>query len=300
VRMALLNGMPISEAIRATGRFPEVVSNLARVGEQSGNMAEVLADAADYIERVEAIKSAAKRATIYPSFTIVVMLAAIFFWLSVVVPKVAELLKSFNAKLPPETLFLIDLAAFVEKWWWAILVVAISLPIAFFVARSTFVNFRRETDRLGWNLPIVGTVVSLANQAFYFQYLALMYRSGVVITEALSTLHKSLTNLHLLKRTAGVEADLRAGTVLSVSLARTKIFEPLALRMVSVGEETGTLDRQLAKLSEIFYNQVNAKVEVISKVIEPLILVFLGVIFGYFVLAVLGPMYGMIGQMGNN
>ena len=299
VRMALLNGVPISQAIGDTRRFPVVIANLSRIGEQSGNLAEVLADAALFIERSEAIKSAAKRAIINPAFTLTVMIGAIFFWLTVVIPKMADLFKAMgNKKLPPETLFLMDLAAFMVVWWWAVALAILAIPVGIFIGRQVSDWFRLQTDRLGWHLPIVGIMVALANQAYYFQYLALMYKSGVVITEALATLRKSLTNTYFLHRTRHVESELRIGTRLSVALTNTRTFTPLALRIVAVGEDTGTLDAQLARLATVFMNQVNARVEIMSKLLEPILVIFLGGIFAFFVLAVLGPLYSMIGSLG--
>ena len=299
VRMALLNGVPISEAIAKTRRFPLVIANLSRIGEQSGTLAGVLADAALFIERSEAIKSTAKRAIINPVFTLTVMIGAIFFWLTVVIPKMADLFKSMgDKKLPPETLFLMNLAEFMVVWWWAVLMVILAIPAGILLGRNASTRFRLETDRLGWHLPIIGPMVALANQAYYFQYLALMYKSGVVITEALATLRQSLTNTYFLHRTKGVEGELRIGTRLSVALTNTRIFAPLALRIVSVGEDTGTLDTQLGRMATVFSNQVSARVEIMAKLLEPVLVIFLGAIFGFFVMAVLGPLYGMIGSMG--
>jgi type IV pilus assembly protein PilC len=299
VRLALLNGVPISEAIANTARFPAVIANLSRIGEHSGNLAEVLADAALFIERTEAIKSAAKRAIINPSFTLTVMIGAIFFWLTMVIPKMADLFKAMgDKKLPPETLFLMNLAEFMVVWWWAVALVLAAVPVGILVGRQVSDRFRLETDRLGWHLPIIGPMVALSNQAYYFQYLALMYKSGVVITEALGTLRMSLTNRYFLQRTKGVEGELRVGIRLSAALTNTRIFTPLALRVVAVGEDTGTLDTQLARMASVFSNLVSARVEVMAKLLEPVLVIFLGTIFGFFVLAVLGPLYSMIGSMG--
>jgi type IV pilus assembly protein PilC len=301
VRLSLLNGVPVSEAIAATKRFPQVIPNLARIGEQAGNLSGVLADAAAFIERAEVIRGAAKRAIMNPAFTLTVMVGAIFFWLTVVIPKMGDLFKSMNAKqLPAETLFLIDLAAFMSVWWWAVGIVLLAIPVGIVVARHLSERFRFETDRLGWHLPIIGQMVSLSNQAYYFQYIALMYRSGVVITDALATLRLALTNTYFLFRTKNVESELRTGARLSGALTSTRVFSPLALRIVNVGEETGALDEQLNRLAVIFMNQVNARVEVMSKLLEPVLVIFLGLIFGFFVLAVLGPLYGMLGSLGQS
>jgi type IV pilus assembly protein PilC len=113
-------------------------------------------------------------------------------------------------------------------------------------------------------------------------------------------LRLALTNTYFLFRTKNVESELRTGARLSGALTSTRVFSPLALRIVNVGEETGALDEQLNRLAVIFMNQVNARVEVMSKLLEPVLVIFLGLIFGFFVLAVLGPLYGMLGSLGQS
>jgi len=299
LRLALMNGFPLSQALKATGQFPEEILALARIGEESGTLDRVLRDAGAHIERVVAIKSAAKRAMIYPAFTLVVILGGALFWLSFVIPKVAEVFKNINLKLPPTTMALVGASDWVRNYWWFIALVIFALPSVFFLLRRNE-KFRYETDRLAWHLPIFGRIVSGSQTAFYFQYLNLMYSSGVVITQALETLTHAVQNRYLRKRVMGVIEQLRAGEPLVRAVEKTGIFQPLAVRMIGIGETTGNLEAQLKKLGEIYFERVNSLVEVLAKVLEPMLIIVMAVLFGFFIIAVIGPIYGAIGNLGGS
>ena len=120
----------------------------------------------------------------------------------------------------------------------------------------------------------------------------------MVITQALETLTKAVQNRYLRKRVEGVIEHLRAGEPLVKAVEKTGIFEPLAVRMIGIGESTGNLGDQLKKLGEIYYNRVNALVEVLAKVLEPMLLIFMAILFGFFIVSVIGPIYGAIGSLG--
>jgi type II secretory pathway component PulF len=297
LRRSLMNGYPLSQALKATGQFPEEVLALARIGEESGTLDQVLRDAGTHIERVAAIKSAAKRAMIYPAFTLFVIVGGALFWLSYVIPKIATVFKSINLKLPASTMALVAASDWVREYWWVLVILFVGTPILFFAARRNE-KFRYETDRLAWHLPIFGRIVSGSEMAFYFQYLGLMYGAGVVITQALDTLTRAVKNRYLRARVLGVIERLRGGEPLVVAIERTEIFEPLAVRMIGIGEETGRLESQLKKLGDIYFARVNALVEVLAKVIEPALLIVMAILFGFFIIAVIGPIYETIGKLG--
>jgi len=297
LRQSLLNGYPLSQALKATGQFPEEVLELARIGEESGTLDRVLHDAAIHLERVVAIKAAAKRAMIYPAFTLFVIVGGALFWLSFVIPKINEVFKSINIQLPPSTMALVAASDWVRSYWWVIVIILFVMPTCFFMMRRNE-KFRYQTDRLAWHLPIFGRIVSGSQTAFYFQYLALMYGAGVVITQALETLVRAVQNRYLRSRVIGIVEQLRAGETLVKAVEHAAIFEPLAIRMVGIGEETGNLEGQVKKLGEIYYNRVNGLVEILSKLLEPMLIIIMAGLFGFFVVAVIGPIYGSIGSLG--
>jgi len=297
IRRNLRGGYSLSESMRMTGRFPDVAINMARIGEESGNLERMLRDAAQHIERVEDIKGAAKRALIYPIFTLVVVCAAGAFWMTAVVPKIVELFEAMQVELEPATLLLIAMSDFFSEYWSAILGSIVALPVLWLIARRNK-RFRIVSDHGLWRIPLVGRIVRGGQMAFYYQYLALMYGAGVVITSALDTLQKTVSNKYFATRVHGLLDDLRSGVNLGDAFKECEVFPVLDQRMVTIGEQTGNLDDQLQKLAEMHYQRVQNLVEVLPKFLEPAMLVLLGGAFGFFIIALMGPLYSMVSQIG--
>ena len=297
MRAMVEDGRPVSEAMQTTGLFPDLVVGMARIGESTGNLGQLMQDAGKHIERVEAIKSTVKRALIYPGITLVTMVGAIVFWLGYVVPKVALLFYDLRIPLPLLTRVLIAMGDFVGKYWVVVLLGLFAIPVAFLLARR-WSRFRLWSDEMFWRAPLVGKLIQGYQYAFYFQYLALMYGAGIVITVALETVKRALQNSFFRKKVETVEEHLRAGETISTSLSKTQIFEPLAVRMVGVGEEIGKMEEQLRKLAEIYYGRVQTLADMLGKLIEPLIIGVLGGLFAFFIIALLGPLYDLISQVG--
>jgi len=297
IRRHLKGGYSLSEGMRKTGRFPDVVISMARIGEESGNLARMLRDAADHIERVEEIKGASKRAMIYPAFTLLVVGAAGAFWMSVVVPKIVELFEAMQVKLEPATLALIAISDFFNAYWPGILAALVAIPLSWVIARRND-RFRMASDNALWRLPVVGRIVSGSQMAFYYQYLSLMYGAGVVITNALDTMQKTVSNKFFASRVGSLLSDLRSGSMLGDAFKECELFPLLDQRMVSIGEQTGNLEEQLDKLADIHFRRVQSLVEVLPKFVEPAMLLILGGSFGFFIVALLGPLYSMITSVG--
>lgn len=294
----ITEGEPVSTAMATTGLFPDFVVGLARIGEQTGALGKMLEDAAIHIERVEAIKSAVKRALIYPGMTLVVMIGAGIFWMAYVVPKIVDLFKDLKVELPFLTRLLIAMSDFTVKYWPLMVLMLVLLPVVFLWVRRHSRVFRLWTDRGLWNAPVLSTVFQGYQYAFYFQYLALMYGAGIVITTALATVQNALTNLYFRNRIEPIEEYLRSGINIAGALSKTGVFEPIAPRMVGIGEQTGKLDEQMQKLADIYFARVQALTEVLGKIIEPIIIAVIGGFFAFFIFALLGPLYDLISVVG--
>ncbi len=297
IRRHLKGGYSLSEAMRMTGRFPDVVINMSRIGEEGGELARMLWDAAQHIERVEAIRSAAKRALIYPAFTLLAVGGAGVFWMTVVVPKIVELFEAMQVELEPATLMLIAMSNFFSAYWPMVLATVIALPILWFIARRNE-RFRLKSDHLLWRMPFFGRIVRGGQMAFYFQYLSLMYGAGVVITSALKTMQKTVSNKYFAERVSSLLVDLQAGKPLGASFKACEVFPLLDQRMVTIGEQTGNLEEQLQKLAEVHFHRVQSLVELLPKFLEPMLLVLLGSCFAFFVVALMGPLYSMLSNVG--
>jgi len=297
VRASLLEGYPFSQALRATGQFPEEVLALVKIGEETGTLDRVLADAGTHIERIVAIKSAVKRALVYPAFTLAVMIGGILFWLSFVMPRLAQVFTSIDIELPGHIAVMITASDWVREFWWLVAAILVGLPMLFFAARANG-WFRYQTDRLAWHMPIMGRIVYGSQMAFWFQYLGLMYGSGMVITQAMEIINTSVKNRFFRSRMANFNARLQGGESLQTAIKDAGVFEPLAIRMVAIGEETGNLEGQMKKLAGIYFARVNALVEVLAKTLEPVLAIVLAAMLAFFVLGVLAPIYESIGAIG--
>jgi type IV pilus assembly protein PilC len=297
IRRHLRGGYPLSESMRMTGRFPDVVISMTEIGEEAGNLDRMLRDAANHIERVVAIKSAAKRALVYPTFTLLVVGVAGAFWMTVVVPKIVELFEAMQVELEPATLMLIAASKFIGDYWPMMLGTLVAIPVLWLLARRNR-RFRIFSDHGLWRLPLIGRIVRGGQMAFYYQYLSLMYGAGVVITSALDTLQKTVSNKYFAERVSGLLTDLRSGLMLAVAFKQCEVFPQLDQRMVAIGEQTGNLNEQLEKLADLHFKRVENLVEVLPKFLEPLMLVLIGGGFAFFIVALLGPLYNMVGRLG--
>lgn len=296
IRRDLLSGWPLSKAMERSGQFPEVVVSMATIGESSGNLAQMLADAAAYVERVQDIKSTSLRALLYPAFTFTMLLLAGAFWVLVVVPKLATVYKNMDVELPFATQLMIGMSeAAGSGWAWAI--AAAALAWAAFAISRRFQGFRLFFDRIAWGMPIFGNVVRNAQEAFFFQYLALVYKAGVPIVDAIGGLIGTVSNRYFRSRLRRMPEHLRLGLTLRETFARTNIFQPLDVRMIGIGEQTGALDAQLEKLAAIYMQRVRVAVELLTKAIEPLMVLAMGAMFVFFVVAMLAPIYTLVSNM---
>ncbi len=289
-------GYAFSEALDKVGMFPKIVISMAKIGETSGGLEKTLKDAADYLDRVIAIRSATKRALIYPTFSLFAVFGAFAFWIVYVLPQITELFKSQGIDLPLATRMLIAISDFTTTYWYVIVLFIVGLIVSFpFLLKMK--RFRLLFHYALWKMPIVGMIIRCSQTAFYFQYLSLLTTSGVTITESLSTMEFAITNDYFLSRIGGMLDNLKNGETLSEAAKEAKVFELIVLRMIAVGEETGNMDSQMKRLSDMYYEKVQNMVEIIGKLIEPIVLGFIGVMFIFFVLALISPIYGMLGNM---
>lgn len=296
IRQDLRNGISLSQAMERTKQFQEIVISMVQIGETSGSLDQMLTDASAYLQRVDDIRSATKRALIYPAFTIFMLMLTSMFWLTMVVPKLANVYKTMDIELPVATRVLIGMSDFVaDGWVWGFVGAAI-FAAAFALARQQR-GIRHMLDRILWGMPAFGTVVRNAQEAFFFQYLALVYRAGIPVTSAIASLVNTTENRFFRSRLERIPENLRTGVSLRESFERCKIFQPLDIRMISIGEQTGALDTQLVKLAAIYMTRVQAAVELLTKAIEPMLMLITGVFFAFFVVAMLGPIYTLVETM---
>lgn len=295
---AVQEGYSFAESLKKYPRvFPPVLCSLAAIGEETGRLDRTLEDAAAHFVRIDDIVSQTKRALWYPAFIVTAMGIALTVWFVYVLPKVFALFKDMGMALPLPTRILMKVADLAVRYW-----PAVPLGIVFCVVLWLI---SRKNERLGEFLekgllrtPIVGRAWRLSILAFFFEYMSLLLGSGLDVLRSLDLLGQSVRSQSLRKLIPVMATSIRQGSSLAEAAESAGFFNLMERRMVRTGEETGKLVDQLKLLGDYYYKQLIAFVEMLPKVLEPFLLGVAGVIFLGIVLALLGPIYELIGAIG--
>ena len=299
IHNAINNGVSISDAFkRHENIFGPVITTLIKIGEETGGLDKVLKDAANYLGRIEDIKSKTKQALIYPGFTFVAIFGTMIFWMVYVLPKMIEAFKNFNIELPITTRILIAMSDFTRKY---IVFIIIGIIILFGVLkflRKTNPKVKLYTDKVLLKLPIIGVVLTYFNYAFMSEYLKLMIKAGVSISRALEILGKSLNNEVFRLAVEKARESINNGNLISNAFKEQQLFSPMIIRMLNIGENTGSLEEQLDYIAGYYYNKVDYISQNMAKLIEPLLLTFVGIFMLILILGLMGPIYNLISTVG--
>ncbi|MFV1922386.1 MAG: type II secretion system F family protein [Methylotenera sp.] len=276
--------------------FDNLFCNLVGAGEQAGILDTLLDRLATYKEKILAIKSKIKSALMYPISIIVVAFVITAVIMIFVVPAFKELFSSFGADLPAPTLMVMALSDFFVSYWWAIFG-AIGFGLWFF-----FYTWKRSEkmqstmDRLLLKLPIFGEVIRKATLARFARTLATMFTAGVPLVEALDSVAGASGNRVYYDATKKIQSEISTGTSLTVAMQNSEVFPNMMLQMTAIGEESGALDGMLGKVADFYESEVDDAVEGLSSLMEPMIMVVLGVLIGGLVIALYLPIF-KLGQV---
>jgi len=291
-------GMTFSKALaKYTKFFSEITISLVRIGEETGQLDNTLKDAADHMKRITDLIAKTKSAMIYPSFALVAMMGTMIFWLVVVMPKMINAFKSFQIELPPTTRFIMALSDFLQSYLLYIMVGSVMFFILHGFLRRTNIPYRYQTDKILTKLPIFGQVVKNFNFAFIAEYIRLMIAAGLPLYMALSIMEESLKNLVYKRSIENSRELISTGRSFSAALGEQKMYPNIILRMVSIGEQTGNLDVQLDNVAKYYYYKVDYIATNISKMIEPLIIGFIGIFMLIIMIGLMGPIFSLITNM---
>jgi type IV pilus assembly protein PilC len=238
-----------------------------------------------------------KKMLMYPSFMIVVISGVVFFLMIYLVPQLIGFMTSTGKPLPLQTKLLIGLSGFIINYWWAILVVPTVLVGVVSTLAASSPKFLFQLHRLQLNLPYVGEVIKKMILARFADTFALMYRTGVPMIEGLVYCQDVSSNLVIKQAITRARERVMTGTALSESFALERLFPSLVLRMLKVGESTGGLDTALNNISYYYTRDINESVGKVQAMIEPALTVAMGLILGWIMVAVLGPIYDTISTM---
>lgn len=298
VRTDIESGVSISDAMKKHPKvFSELYIGMIRAGEVGGILDQVLDRLASYLESAEELKAKIKGAMMYPIIVSLVAVGAAAIMLTVVVPRFAALFSEMGAKLPAPTQMLVDLSAFVKKWIWLFILISIVGYAIFRRIYSTSYKFALKVDSFLLKAPIVGGVIQKTAIAKFTRTLGTLVKSGVPILQAMETVAKTAGNKLIEKVIMEARESIREGERISEPLKRSNVFPPMVIQMIAVGEETGALDAMLAKIADFYDKEVAAAIEGLTGMIEPLIIVFLGVVVGGMVVAMYLPMFEITSKM---
>ncbi|HEX9451707.1 MAG TPA: type II secretion system F family protein [Burkholderiales bacterium] len=273
--------------------FDALFCNLVGAGEQAGILDSLLDRLATYKEKILAIKSKIKAALFYPISIIVVAFIITAIIMIFVIPAFKDLFSSFGANLPAPTLFVMGISDIFVQWWWAIFGSVGFGVWFFFYTWKRSVKMQQLLDRWFLKIPIFGALIRKATIARWTRTLATMFAAGVPLVEALDSVAGAAGNFVYFEATKKIQQEVSAGVSLTVAMTNTNVFPNMVIQMVSIGEESGSLDGMLSKVADFFEAEVDDAVEALSSLMEPMIMVVLGVLIGGMVIAMYLPIFKM-------
>ncbi|MGD1825544.1 Type II secretory pathway, component PulF [Chromobacterium violaceum] len=294
VRADVETGLSLAEAFRKRPLyFDKLFCNIIAAGEAGGVLDTLLDKLATYKEKVMAIKSKIKSAMIYPSAivgTAFIITAVIMIY---VIPAFKDLFSSFGANLPAPTLFVIWLSDQFVHFWWLIFGTLFGAIFAFFYAFKRTPTMQEQMDRILLRLPVIGDIIRKATIARWARTLSTLFSAGVPLVEALDSVGGAAGNQVYAEATRRIQADVSTGSSLNYSMQRTDLFPNMVLQMTSIGEESGSLDQMLDKVADFYEEEVDNAVAALSSLLEPAIMVILGILIGGLVIAMYMPIFKM-------
>ncbi|ADI28534.1 type II secretion system F family protein [Methylotenera versatilis] len=277
--------------------FTEVFVSLVSAGEQTGQLPVVFNNLFNTLRWQDELMSQTKKLLAYPAFVAVVVFGAVAFLMSYLVPQMASFLKNMGQELPMNTKFLIALSdAFVNYWWLMIgLPVLVLITLASIIKTNPIARYRFDMIKL--QLPYTGPILNKIIMARFARYFALMYQTGIPILDAIKICEKIVGNRVVADALSRVHAQISSGETMSESFRNAGLFPQLVVRMIKVGENTGALDKSLLNISYFYDRDVNDSMDKLLKMIEPALTVFLGLILGFIMYSVLGPVYDSFSKL---
>ncbi|WP_029462367.1 type II secretion system F family protein [Serpentinimonas barnesii] len=297
IRTDVETGTSLSAAFRKHPMyFNALYCNLVEAGEAAGILEDLLDRLASYMEKTEAIKSKVKSALMYPAAVVVVAFVVVVVIMIFVIPAFEEVFSSFGADLPAPTMLVIAISEFFVAYWW-ILFLALGGGFYFFMqAWKRNIKVQRVMDRVLLKMPVFGTLVEKSTVARWTRTMSTMFAAGVPLVEALDSVGGASGNSLYADATSQIQREVSTGTSLTMAMNNARIFPSMVLQMTAIGEESGALDHMLGKAADFYEQEVDDMVAGLSSLMEPIIIVVLGVIIGGIVVSMYLPIF-QLGQV---
>jgi type IV pilus assembly protein PilC len=298
IRQDVESGSSLADAMRKHPKiFNDLYTNMVAAGEAGGILDTILQRLAQYIEKAVKLNSQVKSAMIYPVavISIACIVVAVILWK--VIPVFAALFKGLGAELPLPTVIVIHLSNFIADFWWLIGITIFGVMYALRRYHETYKG-KRVLDNLMLKAPIIGDLLRKIAVARFCRTLSTLTSSGVPILDGLQITARTAGNAIIEDAIMATRKSVEEGKTISEPLGETDVFPSMVVQMIAVGEQTGALDTMLSKIAEFYEDEVDTAVAGLMKLLEPILIAFLGVAIGGIVIAMYMPMFTLIGQVG--
>ena len=298
IREDVESGSSLAEAMRKHPQaFDDLYVNMVAAGEAGGILDTILQRLSVYIEKAVKLKTQVRSAMIYPVSVIAIAVIVVYVILWKVIPVFSSLFEGLGAELPFLTQWVVSLSKFIGSFWWLIFLVVIAAIVAIRQYYRTQTG-RYQLDGFLLRMPILGAILRKIAIARFCRTLGTLLNSGVPILESLDITARTSGNAIIEEAIMGVRKAVEEGKTVAEPLTRSGQFPPMVCQMVGVGEQTGAMDTMLSKIADFYEDEVDAAVEGLMKLIEPLIIFFLGIVIGTIVIAMYMPMFTLLSKIG--
>ena len=299
VKTEIEGGSSLAESLgKHPAVFDELFINLVRAGESAGVLDTILGTIATYKENIEAIKGKIKKALYYPTAVIAVAIIVSAILLIFVVPQFESVFKGFGAELPAFTQFIVDCSRFMVSYWWAAALLMGASVFVFITLMRRSWTFARFIDRMMLKFPVVGMILHQSAIARFARTLAITFKAGVPLVEALDTVGGATGSIIYADAVKRVKEDVAVGHSLNLSMKQVNLFPNMVVQMTAIGEEAGALDTMLIKVAEFYEQEVNNAVDALSSLLEPFIMVIIGTLVGGLVIGMYLPIFKLGAVVG--
>lgn len=293
VKDAIVEGKSFAEALsHYPGVFSSLYINMVRAGETSGTLEIVLAQLADITEKQQSLRSRIRTALAYPVLMIFVGGLVLFLLLTFIVPTITSIFSDMNQVLPAPTRMLIAVSGFLKSFWWVILICAALLLAGLRSAKKTATG-RYIVDKAILMLPLMGPVIRKLSVARFARTLGSLLKNGVTLLTSMDIVKNIAGNSLITRAIEDATHDVSKGQGLGVSLGKADVFPGLAIQMIQVGEQSGELEEMLDKMSVVYENEAETSILSMTSLLEPLMILVMGLIMGFIVLSICLPIFEM-------
>ncbi|MEI6897422.1 MAG: type II secretion system F family protein [Psychromonas sp.] len=292
-------GIPLSQTLRGHPKyFDDLYCDLVDAGEQSGALDIIYDRIAIYKEKSEVLKSKIKKAMFYPAAVLVVAAIVTMLLLLFVIPQFKDIFEGFGAELPAFTLFVLGISEAIQNYWYIILAMLITSVYLFKKAHLKSQKVRDNSDKFILKIPILCTILDKACVARFARTLSTTFGAGIPLVDALISAAATSGNYVYRSAINHIRTEVMVGMPMHVAMKSTATFPDMVSQMVMIGEESGSLDSMLSKVADIYEQQVDDAVDALTSLLEPMIMVVLGVVVGGLIIAMYLPIFQLGGVIG--